>query len=381
MKIAFEAQPFLYNFKTGVGWYTYNLINKIIELSWTESFEINIFDFLNSSQNEKRLRKLLNFSENTLIKKCTYMHYGIYIRNQRLFNMIPYNYLFRSKAEIFHFFNFIIPSNIRGKIVNTVHDMVYIRYPETMSEANYNIHRTNLQRSCINADVILTVSQNSRNEIAEFMNVPLDKIQVAYPAVDRAVFYPNKNYGLIREKYEISGSYILYLGTLEPRKNIISIIKAFKIISDRNKEIMLVIAGEKGWQYDEVFRNVEDLHLQDKVIFTGYVPEEDICVLYSCALAFVFPSLYEGFGIPPLEAMACGTPVIVSEAASLREVVGDAGILVDPLDVENIAFEMERLINDSSLRTIYSKKGVNQARDFSWEKSAKKVLEIYNSLA
>ncbi len=381
MKIAFEGQPFLDSFKTGIGWYEYNMIKNITRIDSESQFEITVFDFLNSYNSDEKLLNLFDHRENTNVSKCIYMHYGIYIRSQNLFKWIPYNYLFNSKADIYHFFNFIIPPRIKGKVVNTVHDMVYFRYPETMSKANYNIQRKNLNRWCQDADIILTVSQNSKNEISEFMNVPLDKIEIAYPAVDRNVFSPKKDYKLIEEKYNITSGYILYFGTLEPRKNITTIIRAFKIISEKNKDIKLVLAGRKGWLYDEIFALVQELRLEDRIIFTGYVPEEDAPVLYSCAEAFVFPSLYEGFGIPPLEAMACGTPVIVSKTASLPEVVGDAGILVDPHDIENLAFEMERLINDSALRKRCSEKGLVQADKFSWEDSARKVIEIYKSLA
>lgn len=308
------------------------------------------------------------------------MHHGIYIRNIDLFKILPYNWFFNSKADIYHFFNFIIPPNIKGKIVNTVYDMVFIRYPETMSKITHKIHQEHLKRSCNDADIILTISQNTKNEIMEFVKIDSDKIQIAYPAVDHSVFFQNKDYKLIKEKYNIKTDYILYFGTLEPRKNITSIIKAFKIVSEKNKDISLVLAGRKGWMYDEIFALAEEFKLEDKIIFTGYVPEEDASAIYSCASAFIFPSLYEGFGIPPLEAMACGTPVIASNTSALPEVVGNAGILVNPLDIENIAFEMDRLINDDKLKKEYSEKGLTQAKRFSWEESAKKALEIYREL-
>lgn len=381
MKIAFEGQALISNSKTGVGWYSYNLIKNILSIDLVNSYEINVFDFLNTKNSTAQISSLMRENKHLELKKCLFFHYGVLARYQGIYNIIPYNYFLNSYADIYHFFGFIIPKKIKGKVINTVHDMTYIRYPETMSKTNYNIHHKNLKRSCRDADVILTVSQNSRNEIAEFMNVPLDKIEIAYPAVDKAIFHPNKNYNLIKEKYHIHNDYILYFGTLEPRKNITSIIKAFKIISEKNKDINLVLAGKKGWMYDEIFQLVKGLHLEDRVIFTGYVPEEDAPVLYSCAVIFVFPSLYEGFGIPPLEAMACGTPVIVSNVASLPEVVGDAGILVNPYDIENIAHEMDTLINDSELRKQCSEKGLEQAKKFSWEDSAKKVIGIYNILA
>lgn len=380
MLVSFEGQPFYDNFKTGIGWYTYNIIKKIIETDFQNSFEVNIFDLLNKRKSSEGIPNLFNNPQNLSIKKCQFMHHGVYIRNLNTLGLIPYNLFFNSKADIYHFFNFIIPPRIKGKVVNTVYDMVYIRYPETMSKPTYNIHKKNLKRSCEDADVILTISENTKNEITEFMEISPDKIEIAYPAVDGDIFYPNKDFKLVKEKYSINNEYILYFGTIEPRKNINSIIKAFKILSEKNNDISLVLAGRKGWMYEEVFLLVRELGLEEKVIFTGYVAEEDAAALYSCALAFVFPSLYEGFGIPPLEAMACGTPVIVSNKSSLPEVVGDAGILVNALDIENIAYEMDRLIYDDSLRREMSEKGLVQARKFSWEDSAKKVMDIYKAL-
>lgn len=380
MLISFEGQPFFDNFKTGIGWYTYNIIKKIIQTNPQNSFEVNIFDLLNKRKSLEHIPKLFDNPENLSIRKCSIMHHGVYIRNLNTLGLIPYNLFFNSKADIYHFFNFIIPPKIKGRVVNTVYDMVFIRYPETMNKPTYNIHKKNLKRSCQDADVILTISENTKKEIVEFMGVSPDKIEIAYPAVDRNIFYPNKDYKLIKEKYNINNEYILYFGTIEPRKNISSIVKAFKIVSEKNKDISLVLAGREGWMYEEVFSLVKELGLEEKVIFTGYVPEENVSALYSCALAFVFPSLYEGFGIPPLEAMACGTPVIVSNTSSLPEVTGDAGILVNALDVENIAHEMGRLIEDNSLQSQCAEKGLIQAQKFSWDDSAKKVMDMYKKL-
>lgn len=383
MRISFEGQAFINSTRTGVGLYTYNLVKNIITIDLANQYQINIFDFLNRNKSKDKVTELFRGDGNDRVhvRECILIPYGVYARFQELFRFVFYETLLNSKVDIVHFFNFILPRKIKSKTINTVHDMNYIRYPETMSKTNYNIHRKNLQRSCRDADFILTVSQNSKNEIMEFMNVSPDKIDIASPAVDTNIFHPIKDCGWIKDKYKIPGGYILYFGTLEPRKNITSIIKAFKTVSEKNADINLVLAGQKGWMYEEIFRLIQDLHLQDRVVFTGYVPEEDAPALYSCAEAFVFPSLYEGFGMPPLEAMACGTPVIVSNTSSLPEVVGDAGILVDPHDIENISFEMDRLINDSEVRKTLSEKGLEQSRKFTWEDSARKVIEVYNRLA
>lgn len=381
MQISYESQGLCENSKTGIGWYSYNLTKSIFTVYSSNKYEFLIFDFLNRNNSRLRIEDLFCKNVHIPIKVCSSIPYSIYSKYLELFALIPYNSIINSKADIYHFFNYIIPRNIKGKVVNTVYDMVYKLHPETMEKGNLQKLHKNLQRSCRDSDVILTISQNSKQEISDFMNVTPNKIEIAYPAVDRDIFKPEKNTDLVQMKYKIPGEYLLYLGTLEPRKNITSLIKAFKIISEKNKDIFLVIAGKKGWMYEEIFKLVDDLHLNGKVIFTGYVEDKDIPFLYSSAVAFIFPSLYEGFGMPPLEAMACGTPVIVSNTSSLPEVVGDAGIFVDPLNIENIAFEMDRLLNDNSLQQEYSKRGLQRSKIFSWEDSAKKVIDVYQSLA
>lgn len=167
---------------------------------------------------------------------------------------------------------------------------------------------------------------------------------------------------------------------MEPRKNIPFLLKAFQIFSQKERNIWLVLAGQKGWGYKEIEDCIHELAIQDRIVLADYIPQEDMASLYSSAEVFLFPSLYEGFGIPPLEAMACGTPVIVSGVSSLPEVVEDAGILVPPDDIENLAFQMQRLTRDRSLQKFYSRKGQERSLLFSWQKSAKKLLDIYGKL-
>lgn len=380
MKISLEGQAFSVNKKTGVGWYANNLIENIFKFDTLNEYNIVVFDFLNKSKINTSLEKHFKKNSNVTISICTLMPFGVYIRFSKNFAFIPYEILLNTNPDISHFFSFFIPYNIKSRTIVTVYDMVYKLYPETMSRTNYSILHKNLHRSCRDSDAILTISTNSKNEISEYMNVPESKIHIAHPAVNIEIYSPQKDCDNIKGKYKIYGEYILYLGTLEPRKNIPSIIKAFSGISGEYKDLKLVLAGGKGWMYEEIFRLIKDLKLDEKVVFTGYVSEEDKPALYSGAIAFVFPSLYEGFGIPPLEAMACGTPVIVSNTSSLPEVVGDAGILVNPYDVENLAYEMECVLNDTELRKTMSEKGLIQAGKFSWEDSAKKVLDIYKKL-
>jgi glycosyltransferase involved in cell wall biosynthesis len=383
MRIAFEGYHACKNDMSGVGRYAYNIMKSVLQTDHENTFELNQFNFLKRENYPENISELLKHG-NIRLKECNYMHYGILARHQWLHDIFPYNIYFNSFADIYHFFGFIIPQKMKGKTITTIHDMSYKLYPETLSKANYTILRKRLVRSCNDADIIVAVSENGKKEITEHINISSEKIHVVYNAVDHAVFFPRQHdeaKKLLSAKYNIDGKYLLCLGTLEPRKNITSLIKAYKIFIDKNKEVKLVIAGQKGWKYDEIYRMVNELKLTDSVIFTGYVKDEDIPALYSAAEVFVFPSLYEGFGIPPLEAMACGTPVITSNTSSLPEVVGDAGILTDPHSIENLAHEMDRLVNDDSLKKYLSDKGIIQASKFSWQDSARKVLEIYEMLS
>lgn len=380
MNISIDAQTLCSCLNSGIGRYTKNIINEILRIHTNSSLEIVLFDFLSRNNNEHFVKKTLNYVNNINIKKCTWLPLKYYMEYPIFSSLMSYNFLLGSYSDVYHFFNYSVPPNVRGKVITTIYDMVFFKRPETMEKGNYNMQKKRLLDSAKRADVIVTTSINSQIEICEYLNILPNKIFVTYCAVDQDLFFPRSYSKKVMKKYSIQGNYILYTGTLEPRKNIVALLKAYKIFAQKNPEISLVLAGSKGWLYDDIFNTVRDLKILNKVIFTGFVQDDDMPFLYSEASAFIFPSLYEGFGMPPLEAMACGTPVIVSNTSSLPEVVGDAGIFVNPLDIENIAFEMDRLSNNTSLQQEYSKKGLIRSKAFSWEDSAKKIIEIYQSL-
>jgi glycosyltransferase involved in cell wall biosynthesis len=190
----------------------------------------------------------------------------------------------------------------------------------------------------------------------------------------------------VRQKYDLPERFILYVGTIEPRKNLTALLEAYAALMERLSvcdlrpalsDVRLVIVGKKGWLYEGFFRRLHELGLEDRVLFTGYVPDEDLPAIYSAADLFVFPSLYEGFGLPVLEAMACGTPVIASNASSLPEVAGEAGIMIAPHDVRGLAEAMERLLMDKQLRAELRARGLERAKQFTWERAAAMTLEVY----
>lgn len=239
--------------------------------------------------------------------------------------------------------------------------------------------RWSMAASARAARLIFTISESSKRDLVEMFGVPPDRIKVTYLGVD-SDFYPRDREGRfadqIRTKYGLPQRYILYLGNLEPRKNITSLIKAYVIIQSRD-DVDLVIAGKKAWMFDEVFRAAKESGCEDRIYFTDYVDGPDLPWIYSMAEAFVFPSLFEGFGLPNLEAMACGTPVISSNISSIPEVVGDAGILVNPLDVDQIADAVSVVLSDRVLSERLRNAGVERARSFTWMRTAQQTLDGY----
>lgn len=235
--------------------------------------------------------------------------------------------------------------------------------------------------SAKNSSHIITISDSSKNDIEKFYKISPKKITVAYPGYDDSLFKPISDKSRINEilqKYKISDNYIIYIGTIQPRKNLLRLIRAMEKIDN----LKLVIAGKikgqgrKAWMNEEILEEPQNLKIQDKVIFTDFVPTEELPYLISGSKAFVLPSLWEGFGIPVVEAMACGVPVITSNVSSLPEVTGDAGLLVDPKSTTQIEQAIRLLTTDQKLHFKLSKKALTQAQKFSWSDMAQKVIKI-----
>ena len=265
----------------------------------------------------------------------------------------------------------------------TIHDLGYLHFPR----AHRLLDRLYLDLSTrFNARAaahIIADSQATKRDLVERYGVEPSKISVIYPGYDEEAFQPVREREAIeavKARYGIAGDYILFVGTIQPRKNLVRLMEAFSLLKRQAADLQLVIAGKKGWLYEAIFRRVEELGLEGQVVFTGYVAEEGLPALFSGARLFVFPSLYEGFGLPVLEAMACGTPVVCSNASSLPEVAGDAALLFDPLDVEGMAAAMGRVLGDERLRAELIERGLQRARGFSWEKCARETLAVLESV-
>lgn len=375
MRIGIELQPCLNN-KSGIGVYTYELTKRLQNFNDIE-LEGNIFNFLNKTDIRNDIEGL-NFRKNI----CSFLSYRFYKIIWR-YLPIKYNFLFRKKVEIYQFFNFIIPPNVPGKTITAIHDLTYILCPDSMKTKRRKRLENDMKKTVNRADYIITVSECSKRDIIKYLKVDENKIQVIYNGVDE-VYKKILNHEMIdatKKKYNIDGKYLLYLGTLEPRKNIETIIKAYNLFNKCNNEnIKLVLAGKKGWLYDDIFKLIKEFRIEDKVIFTDYVDDDDKPALYQGAEIFLFPSLYEGFGIPVVEAMASRTPVITSNSSSLPEVAGDAAIITDPMDYEEISRSIERILDDSKLRENMINEGIKQADKFNWDESAEKLKKLYYDL-
>lgn len=258
----------------------------------------------------------------------------------------------------------------------SVMDLSYIHFPGMFKKKDLYQLRNWTVYSVKKAKRIFTISEASKSDIIKQYKVPNDRVVVTYPGIKLMTTMKNVH---IKEKYGIKGEYILFVGTLQPRKNIVRLVEAFSRLKDRNLE--LVIVGKKGWMYEDILQAPNKYNVESKVKFLEFVTDEDLAIFYKNALCFVLPSLYEGFGLPVVEAMQYGCPVITSNVSSLPEAGGDAAVYVDPENTDDIAKKIQQVIQGESLRKQMIKKGYEQVKKFSWEKTAKETLNVLQEVA
>ncbi|WP_421077859.1 glycosyltransferase family 1 protein [Methanothermococcus sp. Ax23] len=349
--------------RTGVGNYLYNTLKATAKL-----------------QNKNYC--LINYQHNNLIPSANLIVVKKPFNNRYLwYQILPINNSLENLDIIHNPFQIPTILNFKQKYIMSVLDLIQILFPKEIEKSVYLFQKIILSKSIKSADKIISISHHTKQDIIKYFKIPEDKIKVIHLAA-------NENYKPLREneindikqKYNLNYPFILYVGTLEPRKNIPTLLKALYKLKKMGTKHKLVITGKKGWKYKSIFETIEKLNLQKDVIFTGYVPDEDLPALYNAADLFVYPSIYEGFGLPPLEAMACGTPVVTSNTSSLPEVVGDAGIMVNPYDVNELAKAMYEVLTNDGLREELSKKGLERAKLFSWKKCAEEHLKVYEEV-
>jgi glycosyltransferase involved in cell wall biosynthesis len=291
----------------------------------------------------------------------------------------------RERVDLFHAPHYVLPLLTPGRSVVTIHDCIHLMFPEYLKHRlGYAYARASMWTAAHKADRIFTVSEQSKRDILKFFHVPPDKIVVTPNAIDeRFSVEPNAEHVTqIRERYQLSHAYILYVGNIKPHKNLERLIEAFHLVRSQGRsELELLIIGDEISKLQSLRRAVHKYDLHRYVRFHGFVPQETLSVLYRLASVFVFPSLYEGFGLPPLEAMACGTPVVTSNVSSLPEVVGDAAVLVDPYSPEAIAEGILKVLSSAHLRADMRQRGFARVKEYSWERSVARVREVYGEVA
>jgi glycosyltransferase involved in cell wall biosynthesis len=374
MHISIDALPINEKPWTGISNYIFNLLKSLAELD-----EKNEYTIYGMRYDLKDLGiENDNFKHNKAPELFKFWRYRV--------SWLSWYYtafsvqLLKDKPEVFLSPYSILPWYCPCPKVIVVYDLVPFIFQQFYSIPIRFIFQKQTANAVKRADRIITISNSTQNALIKLLKADPDKIIVIYPGYDDHSFKPENNPQRIKEikrKYGINGKYILYIGNLEPRKNIARLIEAFdQLVKAGNIDHKLVVTGKKSWLYDDIFETVNRLGLSSEVIFTGYAPYEDLPFLLNGADTFIYPSLYEGFGLPPLEAMACGTPVITSNVSSLPEVVGDAGILVDPLNVDEIAKAIYKVLSDKNLQEEMRKKGLERAKMFSWEKVARETIRL-----
>jgi glycosyltransferase involved in cell wall biosynthesis len=292
------------------------------------------------------------------------------------------NHVRNNKLQLLHV-NYIAPPRLTCPIVVTIHDVSYDLYPRFFSLRDRLLLSTLVPFTMKQAAAIIAVSKKTRDDLIERYHIPPQKITVTYEGADSRFHPLNKAdaRAFLGKTYGIHQDFILTLGNLQPRKNISRLIHTFaRLKHEQRLSLSLVIVGQALWRGSEVYQVVKDRGLESEVVFTGYVPDEHLPVLYNAAQLFVFPSLYEGFGLPLLEAMACGTPVVCSNISALAEIVGDAALTFDPCSMEDMAKKILQVLSSPELQSSLSKKGTQKACQFSWETMACQTLEVYQQV-
>jgi len=301
---------------------------------------------------------------------------------QRLRLPVPME-LFLGPMDLFHSPDFVLPPVLRARTVLTVHDLSFLRVPQYAHPVLRAYLERVVPRSVRRADLILADSENTQRDVVELLGVPEGRVRVIYPGVE-ARFRPIANetaLAAVRARYGLERPFILGLGTLEPRKNWSGLIEAYgRLLERRRVPHDLVIVGGKGWLYEPIFQKVDELGLGERVRFVGRASDEDLPAIYSLAACLAYPSFYEGFGIPVIEAMACGTPVVTTPVSSLPEAGGGAALYVEPGDADALAEALEQAIGNEALRARLRTAGLAQAQRFTWEAAAAQLLAAYRAV-
>jgi len=373
MNIGIDIRCLTEAYYSGIGEYTYNLLRHLLAIDSKNQY----FLFYNAA----KATKIPKFDfPNVSYKGFSYpnkiFNLGIrFLKFKKIDKMIGGVDIFLTPSFLF--------TNLSSdcKKILVVHDLSFELYPEffTLKKRLWH-HLINPKKLCRQADVIIAISENTKNDIIRIYQTDPNKIKVIYQGINEMFRRPisEAEKQKVKDKYNLPDDFIFYLGNLEPRKNIETLILAFQNL--KNDSLKLVIAGGQAWKYKKIYKLWQQSPVKKRIKFLGYVEASDKPALYSLAKIFIYPSIYEGFGLPPLEAMACSTPVITSFNSSLVEAVDQAGLLIDPNNWNELAETINQLLADKRLQDSLKERGLKHCQKFTWPKAAKEILEIINNL-
>lgn len=370
MRIGLDGIP-LGNLKTGIGHYTFELTRSLARIAPSDEFElVSPFPFLTELSNQELPANLRTqrVRVNLLSKRWWAVGLPAYVK--------------RAGYNLFHGTNYDIPLWNRCPTVVTIHDLSVLLHPHLHPSRIVRRARRRLRVMARFATMIITATEAGKREVCAHLKIKSERVAVT-PYAPRRSFrpVPPEQTVEVRRRLGIEDEFLLFVGTIEPRKNLLTLVSAYEeILRTSSVRAQLVIAGREGWLMDDLYAYIKRTGIKDSLHFTGYLSEEDLAALYSSCRVFIYPSLYEGFGLPPLEAMACGAPVITSRIHSIMEVVGEAAHLVEPTDAKDIAQSIVTLLADEGERKRLSQAGRARALEFTWEKTAQQTLGIYRQV-
>ena len=367
MRIGIDARLVFYN-RAGIGQYILRLIEALASLEPKD----DTFVLLQSRKDKYSITH-----SNGFLRK------SLWTPSHNRFEQPALSFeISRLGLDLLHSPDFIPPFNRNCKSVITIHDLAFLLYPHFLTKESARYYGQ-IDQAWRKTDHIVAVSEATKQDSIKILGVPEKKITVIHEAANpiyrQIPAEAAKQH--VKEKFKLDQDFILFVSTIEPRKNLPGLLQAYRRLRDDYKrDELLVLAGSKGWLWEEVYETVDQLNLQEYIIFLGHVPSKDLVYMYNAARLLVHPSFYEGFGLTTLEAMTCGTPIVVSNIAALPEVVGDAAVMVDPHDIDGLTVAIWRVLTEEELRRDLICKGLKRAKKFSWEQAARQTLDVYHKV-